>query len=69
MPITQSQLAAKIKAALDFDSDDPDVDIEDARNHFANEIAEGIAEFTIGRSVSVVGVQTGGGTATGTIQE
>lgn len=69
MPITQQQLSDKIKAAMEFSSDDPDVDIEAARQHLANEIAEGVALFVIGRTTLVTGVQSGGSTATGTIQE
>lgn len=67
MPITQEQLSAKIKAAMNFHSDDPEVDIEAARQHLADEIAAGVAEFTVGRETTVVGVQTGGSTAVGTI--
>lgn len=68
MAITEAQLAAKIKAAMDFNSDDPQVNIDQARQHLADEIAQGVAEFVIGRQTLVSGVQPGGATATGIIQ-
>ncbi|MEH6405769.1 MAG: hypothetical protein V7767_00665 [Leeuwenhoekiella sp.] len=67
MAITETQLAAKFEAALKAKSDDPNVDIEDARKHLAKELAEGVAQFVIGRETTVVGVQNGSGTTTGTI--
>lgn len=67
MPITQEQLAAKFKQALDNDSNNPEVNIGDARQRLANELAEGVAQFVIGRQVTVNGVQVGGGVVPGTI--
>ena len=64
--ITQVQLAAKIKSAMELNSDDPEVNIEEARNHLANEIAEGIAQFVIGRQTTVTGTSATGGAVTGT---
>lgn len=64
--ISQAELAAKIKAAMDFNSDDPEVNIEAARQHFADELAEGIAQFTVGRETSVTGTSATGGAVTGT---
>ncbi|MEO2080603.1 MAG: hypothetical protein ABGW88_13665 [Leeuwenhoekiella sp.] len=66
MPITEAKLAAKFKAALDARSDDPEVDIEAARQQLANELAEGVAQFVIGRETTVTGTSTSGGPVTGT---
>ncbi|MFY0714132.1 hypothetical protein J1D01_10675 [Seonamhaeicola sp. NFXS20] len=66
MPISQAQLADKIEAALKYNSDDPEVDIPQARKHFANELAEAIAQFTIGRETTVTGTSATGGAVTGT---
>lgn len=66
MPISQAELAAKIKTAMDFKSDDPDVDIDEARQHLADEIAEGIAQFTVGRETTVTGTGYNGAAVTGT---
>lgn len=69
--ITQQQLAAKIKEAMELNSDDPEVNIEEARKHLADEIAEGVAQFVIGRQTTVTGTSATGGavTGTGTIKE
>ncbi|CDF80565.1 hypothetical protein BN863_28530 [Formosa agariphila KMM 3901] len=66
MPITQAQLSAKIKAAMELNSDNPDVNIEEARQHLADEIAAGVAEFTIGRLTT--GTASNGASVTTTIQ-
>lgn len=66
MPISQAQLSAKIKAAMEFNSDDPEVDIPAARQHFADELAEAIAQFTVGRETTVTGTSANGGAVTGT---
>lgn len=55
MPISEAQLAAKFKAALDLDSNDPEVDIEAARQRLANELAEGVAQYVNGRETTVTG--------------
>lgn len=56
---------------MELHSDDPDVDINVARQHLADEIAEGVAQFTIGRETTVTGTSATGGPVTGTgiIQE
>ncbi len=64
--ITQQQLAAKIKEAMELKSNDPEVNIEEARNHLADEIAEGVAQFVIGRQTTVTGTSATGGAVTGT---
>jgi hypothetical protein len=69
MAITQAQLSKKIQDAMDFKSDDPEVDIYKARKYLADQIAEGVALFVISRKTTVAGVQSGGGTAVGIIQE
>lgn len=66
MPITEAQLAEKFKAALDARSGDPDVDIEEARQKLADELAEGVAQFVIGRQTTVTGTSATGGAVTGT---
>lgn len=68
MAITEAQLAEKIKQAMNYHSDNPDINIGDARQHLANEIAEGVAQFVIGRQVSVPGIQPGGSVTQGTIK-
>lgn len=64
--ITQAQLAAKIKAAFDFDSDKVGVSPAEARQRQANEIAEAVAQFVIGRETQVTGTSATGGAVTGT---
>lgn len=66
MPISQAQLAAKIKAAMEFHSDNPEVNIPEARQHFANQLAEAIVQFTVGRETLVTGTSATGGSVTGT---
>lgn len=66
MAITQQQLSAKIQAAMELNSDDPQVNIEAARKHLADEIAEGVAQFVIGRETVVTGTSATGGPVTGT---
>ncbi|WP_435135706.1 hypothetical protein [Formosa sp. A9] len=66
MPITQEQLSAKIRQAMDIMSDNPEIDIEEARQHLADEIAAGVAEFTIGRTTT--GTASNGAAVTTTIQ-
>ncbi len=68
MAITQAQLSKKIQNAMDFKSDDPEVDINEARKYLADELAEAVAQFVISRKTAITGVQPGGGTAIGTIQ-
>lgn len=65
--ITQEALAAKFKAALDFEADKV-VNPAEARQRIANELAEGVAMFVQGRTTIVTGVQTGPGTVNGIIQ-
>lgn len=66
MPITEAQLAAKFLAAMNFHSDNPDVDINEARQHLANELAAGVKEFTVGRETTVIGTSATGGSVNGT---
>lgn len=66
MPISKAQLSAKIKAAMEFNSDDPEVDIPQARQHFADELADAIEQFTVGRETTVTGTSATGGAVTGT---
>ncbi|GLB51700.1 hypothetical protein NBRC110019_07390 [Neptunitalea chrysea] len=71
MAITEEQLAAKFKAAFEFGSDDPNINVAEARQHLADELANGVAQFVIGRQTAVTGTSATGGavTGTGTIQE
>lgn len=66
MPISQEALSAKIKAAMDLFSDNPEINIEEARQHLADEIAEGVAQFVVGRETNVVGTSATGGAVSGT---
>lgn len=56
MAISETQLAAKFKAALDRDSNNAEVDIEAARQRLADDLAEGVAQFVVGRETVVTGV-------------
>jgi len=67
MAITEAELSTLIKSALDRDSNDPDANPNQARQNLANDLASAIRQYVEGRSVSVLGVQSGGGTASGTI--
>lgn len=66
MAISESQLATKIKTALDYHSDDPNVDIEAARQQLANDLAAAVAEYVVGRQTTVTGTSATGGAVTGT---
>jgi hypothetical protein len=67
MAITEQQLSARIKAALDFNSDNPEVDIPTARQQLADDIASAVNDFVVSRTVAVTGVQSGSGAVEGTI--
>lgn len=68
MAITQQQLSDRFKAALDLKSDDPNVNIQEARQQLADDLAAAVNDFVVGRLVNVTGVQTGPGAAVGTIE-
>lgn len=67
MPDTKEQLKSKIEAAFDDEADQA-VTVSEARERIAQKIADAVEAYVVGRQVNVVGVQNGGGTATGTIQ-
>jgi hypothetical protein len=70
MADTKTQLTAKIKAALDFDSEKDLQGIETpakARERLAEAIADAVEAYVVGRTVNVTGVQPGSGTTTGII--
>ncbi len=64
--ITEAQLSAKIKAVLDLKSGDPEVNIEEARQSLADELAQAIAQFVQARTTIVTGTSATGGAVTGT---
>ena len=71
MADTKLQLKNKIKAALDFDSEKDLDDIgtpEQARERLAQDIADAVEDFVVGRQVAVTGVQPGASTTTGVVQ-
>jgi len=68
MAISEVELGDRIEYAFDLYSD-VQVSPEIARREQADMIANAIAQFVIGRNVTVNGVQIGGGTATGIIIE
>lgn len=68
MPLTQAQLSAAIKAAMDAQSNSSEINPAEARQQEADAIAAAIAAFVQGRAVVVIGVQPGGGTANGIVQ-
>ena len=65
---TKIQLSTRIKALLDGRSGDANIDTDEARQFFADELANAIEAYVIGRMTNVTGVQPGSGTAIGTIQ-
>ncbi|MCI2229589.1 hypothetical protein MC378_10455 [Polaribacter sp. MSW13] len=69
--ITKEELAAGLLAIRNQYSDDPNVDIATARENIANQEAQLISDFVIGRTTNVTGTSVSGGTVTGTgtIQE
>lgn len=75
MPITKEELAQGFQDIRNQFNDDPEINIEDARRIIAEEEAQLISDFVIGRqtNVSITGTSaTGGavtGSGTGTIQE
>jgi hypothetical protein len=64
--ISEEQLADKIEAAMDLFSDEPEINIAEARKHLAKEIAEGVKMFVVGRETTVTGTSATGGPVTGT---
>lgn len=70
MPITEAQLSARIHAIRNYFNNDPNVDVVAARQAIANEEADAINDFVIGRTTNVTGTSATGGavTGTGTIQ-
>lgn len=70
MPITKEQLSARLQAIRNQFSDDPNINIVDARRIIADEEADAINDFVIGRTTTVTGTSATGGavTGTGTIQ-
>lgn len=65
--ITEAQLATLFEEALDFEANKV-VNPSEARKRLSEKMADGVAQFIQGRTVNVIGVQTGVSTTTGTIQ-
>jgi hypothetical protein len=66
--ITKEQLADLIETAYDVQSGNPDINPDVARKQIAEDIANAIELYVVGRTTLVSGVQTGSGAATGIIQ-
>ena len=65
MPITKQQLAQRITSALNAQSNDSNIDPEQARVAIGNEIAQAIDDYVIGRTTIVTGNSSDGATVTG----
>ena len=70
MPITKEELALGLQDIRNQFNDDTDIDIIEARKLIAEQEAQLISDFVIGRTTTVTGISATGGavTATGTIQ-
>jgi hypothetical protein len=68
--ITKAQLSARLQAIRNQFNDTVGIDIIDARKKIADEEADAINDFVIGRLTAVTGTSASGGavTGTGTIQ-
>jgi hypothetical protein len=68
--ITKEQLSTRLQNIRNQFNDNADIDIVEARKIIADEEADAINDFVIGRTTSVTGTSVSGGavTATGTIQ-
>lgn len=68
MAITQLQLKARLKSAMDAEADQ-EVSPAEARDRIATEMAAAVNDFVVGRLTTVTGTSVSGGavTATGTI--
>lgn len=64
--ITKAQLSARLQAIRNQYNDVVDIDIIDARKKIADEEADAINDFVIGRTTSVAGTSVSGGAVTGT---
>ena len=71
MPITKEQLSQGLQDIRNQFNDDKDISIEDARVAIADQEAQLISDFVIGRETEVTGTSASGGAVTGTgiIQE
>ena len=67
MPITKEQLSQGLQDIRNQFNDDPDINIEAARIAIADQEAQLISDFVIGRStnVNIVGTSVSGGAVTG----
>lgn len=68
--ITKEQLSQRLQNIRNQFNDKPDINIVDARRIIADEEADAINDFVIGRTTTVMGTSATGGavTGTGTIQ-
>lgn len=68
--ITKAELSQRLQDIRNQFNDNPDINIIDARKIIADEEADAINDFVIGRTTSVTGTSATGGavTGTGTIQ-
>lgn len=65
MPINESQLAAKITAALNEESQQ-EINPAEARVRIGEKLAAAFAQFVQGRTTTVTGTSVSGGAVTGT---
>ncbi|MBB4117858.1 hypothetical protein GGR32_000130 [Mesonia hippocampi] len=66
MPFTQQQLQDAIEEAYDAESNNPNINPEQARKRIAQKLASAISSFVIGRQTT--GVSSDGASVTTTIQ-
>lgn len=64
---TKIQMIDAFEAALDFEANKT-VNPNEARRRIAEKLGNAVEAYVVGRTTQVTGVQTGGGTAVGTIQ-
>lgn len=71
MPANRQATKNKIKAAMDAQSGNSEINPTEARNILAQEFADAVFNAMIGRTVTVTGTTSNGGTftTTGTIIE
>ena len=66
MPLTQEQYAQGLQDIRNQFNDNPDIDIKEARKIIAEEEAQLLSDFIIGRKTDVEGTSATGGVVTGT---
>lgn len=66
MAITKAQLSQRLQDIRNQFNDEVDIDILEARRIIADEEADAINDFVIGRTTTVTGTSATGGAVTGT---